>query len=109
MIKKGASGSLPKSVTGWKLTGPAYTKGSKFIGVTVINDAKFEDVDKVLKGKKKTSGTGACGTAASPDYIVCYLKAEDGVLGLTAAKKSADLPAMVSFANDLTTQLGTTS
>lgn len=53
-----------------------------------------------------TAGTGACGVTTGTG-LVCYLRAADGLVVLSADTKDISEEDVVLLVNDLTSQLGT--
>ena len=69
----------------------------------VIYDQRVADLSDAVP-----AGTGKCGTpSTSKNSIVCFLKTEDGLVQATADSTKVTQEEIVSFANELTTLLGT--
>lgn len=113
VIKAGAGAKPPAKVGSWKKkadsSGPiaTYDKGDESVNVSFLPGSKFDAIVEYVKKKRTKAGTGVCGEGDSSNTLICYLKAEDGVVSLSTSPSYASLPGLVGFANELTETMGT--
>jgi hypothetical protein len=104
---------FPQEVNGWTLDKQSdssihtYSSAGRKMGVefrtSSVYDQRVADLSDAVP-----AGTGKCGTpSTSKNSIVCFLKTEDGLVQATADSTKVTQEEIVSFANELTTLLGT--
>lgn len=104
---------FPQEVNDWTLDKQSdssihtYSSAGRKMGVefrtSSVYDQRVADLSDAVP-----AGTGKCGTpSTSKNSIVCFLKTEDGLVQATADSTKVTQEEIVSFANELTTLLGT--
>ena len=104
---------FPQEVNDWTLDKQSdssihtYSSAGRKMGVefrtSSVYDQRVADLSDAVP-----AGTGKCGTpSTSKNSIVCFLKTEDGLVQATADSTKVTQEEIVSFANELTTPLGT--
>ncbi len=102
---------FPAEVLGWEFsaqdTGPAdfYKKDGNLISADFVEGMDYDDAISRVS-EQAPAGTGVCGVKSGTG-IVCYLRATDGLVVLSADTMDVPLEDLVVFANEITAQLGT--
>ncbi len=111
VIKAGAAAALPAAVGAWAKGGtdqyPTYTSGGSTIIVSFLAGSDYDGLATNVTNSRTTVGSGVCGSTSSETNLTCYLETEDGVINASADAGDTPLVALVDFADQLTTTLGT--
>ncbi len=85
-----------------------YKNGNgDLISASFSGTAQYSLMVTAITQQKVKAGTGMCGETSTAGNEVCYLKAADGTLTVTADGSEVPQPTLVAFVNQLTTALGT--
>lgn len=112
VIKAGAATNLPAEVGTWtKADGggdyPAYTSGDSTITLSFLAGSDYDGISSNVTNSRTNVGSGVCGSTSDATNLTCYLETADGVINASADAGDTPLVALVDFADQLTTTLGT--
>lgn len=114
VIASGASTQFPDEVGEWELpdgsSGPAsiYSRDDgTLVSATFLPGSDYAAISAEVSTEETPAGTGVCGANDGGTSHLCYLETADGVVSISADAPSVPLPDVVTFANQLTEELGT--
>ncbi|MBM9478004.1 hypothetical protein JL107_16265 [Nakamurella flavida] len=112
MIKAGAGTNLPAQVGTWVTADaggqyPVYTSGDSSVSLSFLAGSDYDGIATNVTNSRTVVGAGVCGSTSVETNLTCYLKTADGVINISADGSTTPLVALVDFADQLTTTLGT--
>ncbi len=84
-----------------------YTSGDSAITLSFLAGSDYDGIASNVTNSRTNVGAGVCGSTSVETNLTCYLKTADGVINASADGGDTPLVALVDFADQLTTALGT--